>query len=376
MKKILYILVFCFVTLTMSAQGSKIISHILTSDNLYYMGSLQESSGNVYQKLKVEIFGGYFAASASASDTYSINTRGENIINMERTGGSSLDAYDLKVYKNGTQFDFVVQIKRDHVSLFVQSWLIDGPLDQITSMTPVSIVKYDSSGKTDVTATFPKRVISATDAYGNIGIGTLAPQAKLDVNGIINGAEVKTEIANLNYINLGLNTLSLSGLGFNRNAKTGTILNTSIPAWQFTSRPERFALEGYNGALNRLFAILPNGNFGIGTNNPDQKLTVKGKIHAEEVLIDLNVPLADYVFKQNYKLMPLNELEQFVQTNSHLPEIPSAEEVAEKGLSIGEMQNKLLQKIEELTLYIIDQNKEIKALKEENKEIKNQLKNK
>lgn len=108
--------------------------------------------------------------------------------------------------------------------------------------------------------------------------------------------------------------------------------------------------------------IQNGGNVGIGTTNPDQKLTVNGSIHAKEVIIDLAVP-ADYVFKPTYKLMPLYQVEQYVNTNSHLPEIPSAAEIVKKGLSMGEMQNKLLQKVEELTLYIIQQQKEIDLLK-------------
>lgn len=111
--------------------------------------------------------------------------------------------------------------------------------------------------------------------------------------------------------------------------------------------------------------FIQNGNVGIGTTIPDQKLTVKGKIHAEEVIVDLNVPVADYVFKPNYKLMPLPEVEQFVKANSHLPEIPSATEITKNGLSVGEMQNKLLQKVEELTLYVIEQQKQIELLKME-----------
>jgi hypothetical protein len=114
------------------------------------------------------------------------------------------------------------------------------------------------------------------------------------------------------------------------------------------------------------------GAVGVGTTNPDQKLTVKGKIHAEEVIVDLNVPAADYVFAKDYSLMPLHKVEQYVKTNSHLPDVPSATEIKDKGLSMGEMQNKLLQKIEELTLYAIEQNKkmeiqqnEIQALKKE-----------
>jgi len=108
------------------------------------------------------------------------------------------------------------------------------------------------------------------------------------------------------------------------------------------------------------------GNVGIGTINPDQKLTVKGKIHAEEVIIDLAVP-ADYVFKSTYNLMPLNEVEQYVKTNSHLPEIPSASEITKNGLNMGEMQNKLLQKVEELTLYLIEQQKRIEQLEKNQK---------
>jgi len=116
--------------------------------------------------------------------------------------------------------------------------------------------------------------------------------------------------------------------------------------------------------------IQANGNVGIGTTAPDQKLTVKGKIHAEEVIVDLNVPLADYVFGKDYELMPLHQVDQYVQENSHLPDMPSATEVKEKGMGVGEMQNKMLQKIEELTLYVIQQDKRIKALEEENQRLK------
>ena len=71
-----------------------------------------------------------------------------------------------------------------------------------------------------------------------------------------------------------------------------------------------------------------------------------------------------YVFSDDYKLKPLPDLESFISTHSHLPEIPSANEMQEDGVDINEMQIKLLQKIEELTLYIIEQDKQIKALQE------------
>ena len=70
---------------------------------------------------------------------------------------------------------------------------------------------------------------------------------------------------------------------------------------------------------------------------------------------------ADYVFKKDYKLMPLEELEKFVATNNHLPNIPSAQEVTQKGLDLGSVQAKQMEKIEELTLYIIELNKKIET---------------
>ncbi|MGJ8733387.1 MAG: hypothetical protein ACSHW4_09575 [Cellulophaga sp.] len=109
-----------------------------------------------------------------------------------------------------------------------------------------------------------------------------------------------------------------------------------------------------------LFANITTGDVGIGTNKPDSKLTVKGKIHAEEIKVDLAVPAPDYVFKEDYNLLSLEEVQQHIKEKGHLPNIPSAKEFEENGLELGVMNMKLLEKIEELTLYIIKQHKEIK----------------
>lgn len=103
-----------------------------------------------------------------------------------------------------------------------------------------------------------------------------------------------------------------------------------------------------------------NGNVGIGTSTPDEKLTVKGKIHTEEVIVDLNIPVPDYVFEDDYPLKDIEEVENYIIKYKHLPEIPSAKEIEKEGLSMAEMNMKLLQKVEELTLYTIDLNKKLK----------------
>jgi hypothetical protein len=83
-------------------------------------------------------------------------------------------------------------------------------------------------------------------------------------------------------------------------------------------------------------------------------LTVNGTIHSTEVKVDLNMPAPDYVFDTNYKLTDLGTLKIYLDQNHHLPEIPSADQMAKYGLSLGDMNTKLLKKVEELTLYLIE----------------------
>ena len=131
-----------------------------------------------------------------------------------------------------------------------------------------------------------------------------------------------------------------------------------------------FGIDLFTHGTNRL-RINNNGNVGIGTVNPTAKLTVNGKILCEEVEVIQNV-LPDYVFqkyytgasslKEDYKMATLEEVEAFTKANHHLPDVPSAKVVKEEGLQLKEMTTILLQKIEELTLYTIEQEKRIKAL--------------
>jgi len=102
---------------------------------------------------------------------------------------------------------------------------------------------------------------------------------------------------------------------------------------------------------------------GIGTTSPGSyQLAVEGTMGARKVQVK-QTSWADFVFKPDYQLSPLEELESYINANQHLPGIPSEAEVQKDGIDVGEMNKKLLQKVEELTLYIIDMRKEIDKLK-------------
>jgi len=121
------------------------------------------------------------------------------------------------------------------------------------------------------------------------------------------------------------------------------------------------------GSSNSSFA----GNVGIGTTTPTEKLAVNGKIRAKEINVETG--WSDFVFEPHYKLLSLKETEDYIKKNQHLPEIPSAKEVEENGINLGEMNAKLLQKIEELTLHLINQDKMLERQQIEINELRSKL---
>ena len=178
---------------------------------------------------------------------------------------------------------------------------------------------------------------------GNVGIGTLLPAEKLEVNGKL---LIKSDNSELSLFSNGIEEPILK-FRQNGHGQDGNIrLNTTGMI---------FSVENFDDA----FTIRRNGSVGIGTLTPDTgaKLTVAGRIFSREIKVTVDAG-ADHVFQDDYKLQELDKLEAFIQENKHLPESPSEKEMQENGLEVGEFQIKLLQKIEELTLYVIDLKKE------------------
>ena len=126
---------------------------------------------------------------------------------------------------------------------------------------------------------------------------------------------------------------------------------------------------------NEALRIVNGGMVAIGTNEviSGYKLAVDGKVICEELRVKLSQNWPDYVFAEDYELMPLEEVERSIKENGHLPGIPSADEVEkEGGIEVGEMQRLMLEKMEELTLHLIELKKENEQLREELQELKKQ----
>ncbi|MBB6129952.1 hypothetical protein [Mucilaginibacter lappiensis] len=128
-------------------------------------------------------------------------------------------------------------------------------------------------------------------------------------------------------------------------------------------------------------AVLPvmitdaNGNIALNTYDAKgYKLAVNGSAIATSMTVKLNSAWPDYVFKKDYQLPSLQEVKTYIDQNQHLPEVPSAQQIAKEGLNLGEMNKLLMKKVEELTLYMIEMKGEIKDLQKQNKDLKKQIK--
>lgn len=225
-----------------------------------------------------------------------------------------------------------------------------------------------------------------------VGIGTTEPIAKLDMRANLSSGS-GTSFESLAFFGnySSFSTPISKGLfirhritPFALNNGTGTILqfvdgNPTLTASnrgylefnsQSTTNTTASAVSfGYNSV--EFMRINQNGKVRIGNGTNDLKTPDGYKLFVEEGILTEKLKVAvkttgnwaDYVFNNDYSLMPLNEVEAFVKENKHLPNVPSAAEMVKNGLNVAQMDAKLLEKVEELTLYIIEQNKQIEELK-------------
>jgi hypothetical protein len=207
---------------------------------------------------------------------------------------------------------------------------------------------------------------------GFVGVGKTIPFGRLDVNGAIllpgssnnsmlrpaiGTTRIVGEIAGYNSDNYMLNDgfLRLSaGGGYSGDVKSFIDLSG------YSGVPDMNENIVLGTAGTERMRIASTGNVGIGTTDPgNYKLAVKGPMHTQSINVDM-IGWSDYVFKSGYNLHSLQYVKSYIDKNGHLPDVPAEEQVKKDGIDLGEMDSKLLKKIEELTLYLIEKDKQLK----------------
>jgi len=224
--------------------------------------------------------------------------------------------------------------------------------------------KHWNDGDKDVFEIHRTWTMSNSNFYvmnGNLGVGTLSPSEKLQIMDYT--ANESKWVASFKGGGQDIGTYTgikiFNGYSSEYNKWIGLTAVSEYGASNITGLGF-YTSENTNTHTEKV-RITGNGNVGIGTTTPDSKLTVAGNIHTQEVKVTVDAG-ADFVFNEDYNLPSLEKIEQFIKANKHLPEIASEKEMKDNGLLLAEMNIKLLQKIEELTLYTIEQQKQINAL--------------
>jgi hypothetical protein len=218
--------------------------------------------------------------------------------------------------------------------------------------------------------------IVLNDVGGKVGVGTTSPQTLLNIAQGAGDATVGTPALRIggtnNYQSL---EFGIKGAYDGMISTFGNDLHIYAGNWRTAgaTASENHNISFYtsessstNWNTAKMF-LRYDGNLGIGTTSPNQKLTVNGTIYGKEVKVDLNVPGPDYVFEKDYKLPSLEAIKSYIDQHKHLPEVPSAKEMEQNGINVSEMNMILLKKMEELTLYMLELKKDNEQLRFENK---------
>lgn len=338
--------------------------------------------------------------------------------------GSLTAGIDGRLISFFNQTGFTLTLINEDVNALPEEMIVTGTNTDITIINKGMItLQYDGTELKWIVKSSSKGGVAGTsywdtngiDIYnnnsGNVGIGTTSPAAKLTIQTAINsggwmhiggadsiivsegiggvsaaigtvtnhafrinsGGTGRLQIYPTGQVVVGTNSSAAFGkftvetnnnsFGISHTSVEGNILATNIGGTSAGIGTFSFTnMRIFSNSVSCIFVAAGTGNVGIGTDNPTYKLAVNGNIRAKEIRV--NTGWADYVFSKKYKLRPLGEVEQYILDNNRLPGMPAASVLQKEGVDISAMQTKMMEKIEELTLYLISANKTIEQLQQ------------
>ncbi|MBS1918295.1 MAG: hypothetical protein JST87_18660 [Bacteroidetes bacterium] len=326
--------------------------------NIYTNGTMQVDGGDLYISRTSQTFGYVLRP----------NVTGYKALQFAVAGGGPLDA----IYLNSALSYFTGKIGAG-----ISTPVADIEAYNQLSSSPQSILFLHSASFSTPTNAQNSYFLKAQDdgsgatqfvlrGDGSIGIGTSTPATKIDMQTTSANDGLTMRYTSTGFIRIHPNSLSVGSWNNLTQAGDAGIIygGTAMGGGTFG-----FIISPWANATTGM-RIDQNGNVGIATGNTQgYQLAVNGSAIFTKAVVKLYSNWPDYVFDPKYSLPSITEVEKYIQQNKHLPEIPSQADINEKGIDVGANQALLLKKIEELTLYIIDQNKEIEKLKGQNEKL-------
>lgn len=311
-----------------------------------------------YNKFRIRTNNSWYDVVDSRSWTRSLGAADQVVYTFDSVGiGTSNPTAKLHV-SSSTAGELIRLGSNDPQIGFYQSSTLTGFIDVLSSDFRMGTVSANNTGKAIIRVNGADRFTVAPD--GNVGVANNDPVSRLHILG---GTDAGLTANNNGFLMLG------SAAGANL-----IFDNNEIQARNVVAGSDLFI---QNDGGNVIFCGAEQGGVGIGVTSgasipAGYLLAVDGKVLSEEVRVELSGDWPDYVFENDYNLTPLDKLRNYITANKHLPNIPAAAEVAKNGFELGDMQRRMVEKIEELTLYVLQLESEMKEMKKKMEDGKKQ----